>query len=230
VQPDALGRQRLAETIVCVGAVQHCDLSYRAPIGALGDMRRLRQWAMTLGFLLGNAAAAAVDAANNGSFDGASAYVRVEVDGTPTRIDATIAVVTVRDSSAAADAEGAAKGGSSGQTSVWPAAIYPYHHAANVARRAGNGQAFCGCLRAGPRFAFIERIHRLLTAAQVHLVSDDGVFWVLADTDEGTSSGSGGLGYCEALASLAAGGIVPARRRRLALILRMVRLRCAPMR
>ena len=139
VQHDALGRQRLAETIVCVGAVQHCDLSYRAPIGALGDMRRLRQWAMTLGFLLGNAAAAAVDAANNGSFDGERASVRVEVDGTPTRIDATIAVVTVRDSSAAADAEGAAKGGGGGRTSVWPAATYPYHNAANVARPAGNG-------------------------------------------------------------------------------------------
>jgi hypothetical protein len=64
---------------------------------------------------------------------------------------------------------------------------------------------------------------------QVHLVSDDGVFWILADTDECTG-GSGGGGYSEALASLAAGGIVPARRRRLALILRMVRLRCAPMR
>jgi hypothetical protein len=230
VQHDALGRQRLAETIGCVGAVQHCDLSYRAPIGALGDMRRLRQWAMTLGFLLGNAAAAAVDAANNGSFDGARASVRVEVDGTPTRIDATIAVVTVCDSSAAADAEGAAKGGSSGQTSVWPAAIYPYHNAANVARRAGNGQAFCGCMRAGPRFALIERIHRLITAAQVRLVSDDGVFWVLADTDECTDGGGGSLGCSEALASLAAGGVVPARRRRLALILRMVRLRCAPMR
>ena len=126
-QRDALGRQRLAETIGSVGAVPHCDLSYRAPIGALGDMRRLRQWAMTLGFLLGNAAAAAVNAADNGSADGARASVRVEVDGTPTRIDATIAVVTVRDSSAAADAEGAATGGGGGRTSVWPAAIYPIY-------------------------------------------------------------------------------------------------------
>jgi hypothetical protein len=85
-------------------------------------------------------------------------------------------------------------------------------------------------MRAGPRVALIERIYRLITAAQVRLVSDDGVFWVLADTDEGTNSGGGGGGYSEALAPLAAGGIVPARRRRLALILRMVRLRCAPMR